>query len=633
MRRVWLCLFFLVLPLLAWAQTEPEEVELEEIVVTATRVPTPQERVGSAISVITEEEIKAKGYTLVKDVLKGELGLDIVSTGGPGSQVSVFVRGMESYHTLIMIDGMVVSDPTLTQGEYRLDHLTVDNIERIEIVRGPQSVLYGSRAIGGVINIITKRGKGKPLFSAGLEAGSYDTFRQFLSGSGELGKAGFSLGLSHTKTHGFSAADEDLPGNKEEDGWENISFSSKLDVDVAPWLSFGISARFHEGTTDLDSGGGPYADVDDYRTIKTEFFTRPYVRTVLLNGLWEQEFSFGLESHHRKYKDDPNGYSDYEGKSYKVTLKNNLKLHETNQVIFGGEYVRDMISLKEVFPLYNINYVADETNYAASIFLEENVSLLNCSFTTIGIRYDNHKKFGDHTTWRATQAFVIDRTQTKIRGSVGTGFRAPSLYELYHPYYGNPHLDPEKSLGWDVGVDQEFFSWLRAGVTYFENEVEDLIVLGQKYTNIKESESKGIETYLSVEPLKGLEGKITYTYTDARGKESKRQPWERLVRRPFNKVGASLRYIFPQERGHVGLEAFWVDDRKDYYWYWTGTDYKRIPVKLDDYTLVNLNGSFKIHKNFEVFARVENLFDEDYEEAYGYGTPGFSVYGGIRATF
>ena len=625
----WLILilvFFLVAPVAVCGEEAEEAVEIEEVVVTATRVPTLEEEVGSSMTVITEEEIKAKGYTTVQEVLKGELGIDVVSTGGPGAQTSVFLRGMESYHTLVMIDGLRVGDPSLMQRQFDFANLTVDDIERIEIVRGPQSVLYGADAIGGVIHIITKRGRGKPSFYAGLEGGSYHTFRQFAGGSGEVKDMSFSLALSHIKTDGFSAADEDLPGNEEDDGWENTTFSCRLDFEIAPWITAGTSLRFQRGETELDSGGGPYCDLEDYHVEHDQFFARPYVETALFEGKWRQKVAFGVGSHKRDYVDNPWGDSSYEGKSYQFLWQHDIKVHRTNELVLGLEYQQEEMESSSLWSSM------EESAWTLSLFAEDKIALWDLSYTTMGVRWDRHKEFGDHTTFRLTQAFLIRKTGTKLRGSVGTGFRAPSLYELYAPPFfgwpvGNTELDPEESIGWDVGVEQEVFGGLlKAGVTYFENEVEDLIeyISGQGYVNIEEAESWGIEAFLEVGPWRGLSGRITYTYTDTEDDQG-----ERLLRRPLNKVGASLSYRFLEERGRVGVHLLWVDEREDMDW----SAWPARRVELDDYTRVDLSASLKVHRNLEVFARVENLLDEDYEEAYGYGTPGFSAYGGVKVVF
>jgi vitamin B12 transporter len=617
-------------------EEEEEAVEMKAVIVTATRVPTEEREVGSSVTVITEEEIKAKGYTTAKDVLKGTVGLDVVSTGGPGAQTSVFSRGANAYHTLVLIDGMEMGDPSQTQRQFDFANLTVDNIERIEIVRGPQSVLYGADAMGGVVNIITKGWKKEPTLYGGAEGGSYGTARQFV-GLGTANEwADFSFDFSHIRSEGFSAADSDLPGNTERDAWENYTVSSRLGITPTEWLDMGVNFRFHNGRTELDNQGGPYQDLEDYSLDKQEFFIRPHARVTLFNGLWEQVLAYGLTNHSKDYHYPSlwgGGSGDYDGEKQEISWQHNLYLHKTNTLTLGFEY--------ETEEMHTSDWGSDQDDsaYTYSLFAQDQIKLFDISFTTLGIRWDNHEAFGDHITYRVTQAFVFDKIGTTIKGSVGTGFRAPSLYELYGPPYldwstfppaptlrpvGNHDLDPEESIGWDVGVEQALFNdLLTLGATYFHNEFDDLIefVNGQGYVNIDEAETYGVESFIEVRPFKDLSARVMYTYTHTDDDEG-----EPLLRRPLHKAGLNVCYRFLDERGTVNLDLLYVGERDDKDF--TVTPARRL--KLDDYVVVNLSGSFKVHKYVELFARIENLFDQDYEEAFGYGTPGFSVYGGVK---
>lgn len=603
---------------------EKEVMELEEVVITATRVPTLEREIGSSVTVITDEEIKAKGYTTAKEVLKGTLGLDVISNGGPGAQTSVFLRGANSYHTLILIDGMEVGDPSLVQRQFNLANLTVDNIERIEVVRGPQSVLYGADAMGGVINIITKRGEKEPYLYLGAEGGSYYTARQFAGVGAANEWADFSLAFSHIRTEGFSSADTDL-GNTENDPWENFTVSSRLGITPTDWLDMGVSFRFHDGRTDLDDGFF-YQDVEDYHEDKQEIFIRPHVQVTLFDGLWEQILAYGFTSHSRDYVDDPWADSEYDGRKHEVSWQHNLYLHKTNTLTLGFEYEQETLrsSSDDPFALPQ-----DDSTYTYSLFAQDQIKLFDISYTTLGVRWDHHEEFGDHATFRVTQAIVIDKTGTTVKGSVGTGFRAPSLYELYGPPYfgpvGNPNLDPEESIGWDVGVEQSLFDELiTLGVTYFHNEFDDLInfFFGQGYVNVDDAETWGIESFIEVRPFKDLSTRVMYTYTHTDDDEG--LP---LLRRPMHKAGFNVCYKFLEERGTANLDLLYVGERDD----WNSSVGSR--VEVDDYVVVNLSGSFKVHKYVEVFARIENLFDQDYEEVFGYGTPGISAYGGVKLTF
>jgi vitamin B12 transporter len=614
MRKVFLMLSLMILGVLVGFHKAKAQVELKEVVVTATRVPLPEEEIGSSVTVITEEDIKIKGYSTVKDVLKGELGLDVVSTGGPGAQTSVFLRGLESYHTLVLIDGLEMGDPSLMRKQYDFSNLTVDNIQRIEIVRGPQSVLYGSEAIGGVINIITKRGEGKPSLYFGLEGGSYSTFRQFLGTSGEVGKGAFSLNLSHTKTQGFSAAYK----GKEKDGWENLSFSGRLDFEPISNISTGMIMKLHRGKTDLDFWS--FNDVKNYYVEKEEFFFKPYIKLRLFDDKWEQELSFGASDHKRKYHYPSGSEDSYSGRLYKALWQNNLSLSKWNLLSFGIEYKTEEAQTPEM----------EKSAYLFSLFAQDLINIKDISFTTIGIRWDKHKEFGDHFTFRGTESVLIKKTQTRIKGSLGTGFRAPSLYELYGPPFlgmpvGNPDLKPEKSIGWDLGFEQAVSNGkINFGLTYFDNRLKNLIQYewGRGYLNIAKAKSRGIESFIQITPHKDLSLNLNYTYCHTEDNEG-----NRLLRRPLNKVSSTLNYSFLDKRGNLSLSLSWVDERIDKDW---STSSRR---KLDDYFLVNLNSSFKLRKNLELFARIENLLDEKYQEAYGYSTPRFSIYGGIRLSF
>jgi vitamin B12 transporter len=603
---------------------EKEAVEMEEVVVTATRVLTPKQEVGSSVTVITEEEIKAKGYTTTKEVLRGTLGLDVTSAGGPGAQTSVFLRGANSYHTLVLIDGMEMGDPSLVQRRFDLANLTVDNIERIEIVRGPQSVLYGADAMGGVINIITKKGEKRPYLYLGAEGGSYSTARQFAGVGVANNWANFSFAFSHIRSEGISAADADLPGNTEDDAWENFTVSSQLGITPTKWLDMGLNFRLHDGRTDLDGGGGPYQDVEDYHENKQEVFVRPYLKVTTFDGLWEQILGYGFTKHHRAYKDYPGwGDSDYDGEKHEISWQHNLYLHKTNTLTVGFEYEKEAMKSTSMNPT---------SAYTYSLLAQDQIKLFDISFTTVGVRWDHHKEFGDHTTFRLTQAFVFDKIGTTVKGSVGSGFRAPSLYELYGPPYfgspvGNANLDPEESIGWDVGAEQSLFDdRIKLGVTYFHNEFNDLInyIDGQGYINIDDAETWGIETFVEAIPFKNLSARVTYTYTHTDDDQGKPQ-----LRRPLHKAGFNVCYSFLDERGTANLDILYVGERDDM----DSSVWPARRVKLDDYVVVNLSGSFKVHKYIEVFARIENLFNEHYEEVFGYGTPGLSVYGGVKLTF
>jgi len=595
---------------------------MEEVVVTATRIETPTEEVGSSISVLTAQEIAAKGYTTVKEVLEGTLGVDVSTTGGAGQMSSIFVRGATSYQTLVMIDGVEMNDPSGMNRGFNFANLTVDNIERIEILRGPQSPLYGADAMGGVINIITKQGEGAPRFFLGGEGGSYGTWKQFAGAQAGSERVNVSLEASHTSSDGFSTADENLPGNTEDDKWENSSASARMGFVLSDNIDLDFIGRFQDGRTHLDQGGGPDQDVANYSVDERKIFTKASANIFAFDGLWEQTLAYGFADHTREYKDDPYGDSTYDGQKHEVSWQHSLYLHETNTLTLGLEYEDETL---------DDNVELDVSAHTKSVFAQDQIKLGGFSFTTVGMRYDDHENFGGETTWRITQALLVRDWGTKFKGSYAKGFRAPSLNELYYvnPWGGaggNPNLDPETSEGWDAGIEQSLFhKRMKVGVTYFSNDFEDLIVWDNGYNNVETARTGGIESFIAATLFEDLSLELNYTYTDTEDNDG-----QRLLRRPLHKVGFTALYrIF--ERATVNLDVLYVGERDDSYW--DSMTFTTRDVVLDDYVLVNLAASFDVCDYLTVFGRVENLFDENYYEAYGYGTAGLSAYGGVRVNF
>jgi len=630
---------FILLPFSSFAQEK--EVTLEKVVVTATRVETPIEEIASSITVISSKEIERKQKTTVLEALRDIPGLDVVQTGGLGSHTSIFIRGANSEHTLVMIDGVEVNDPISPGRSYDFAHLTVDNIERIEVLRGPQSTLYGSDAIGGVINIITKKGDGKPKFFLSAEGGSFTTFREATGISGGNKWANYSFALSRFDTEGISAASK-KDGNYERDGYKNTSLSGRLGFTPMDNIDIDFILRYVNAESELDNFGGVGGDDPNYVQKSNQFLFKTQVGLSLFNDLWIQKLGFALNDHNRdiKNKKDSQHPFDYEkgrydGQLLKFDWQHHLKLHRTNALTFGLDLDREEGKSRyywesiwgpgqSIFP----KKTADIKGY----YIQDEIKLWDRLFTTLGIRIDDHSRFGTETTYRIAPAYLIKETDTKIKGTFGTGFKAPSLYQLFAPPtlwgpIGNKDLKPEKSKGWDFGVEQNLLkNRVILGATYFRNGFKDLIQyeMGQGYINIAKAKMEGVELFASAKPIDDLTLKINYTYTDTEDKTT----GETLIRRPKNKIGFDLNYHFIN-KGNVNLGVIFVGKRDD-------KDFSISPprrVKLDPYTLVNLAASYDISKNFQLFGRVENLLDKEYEEVKGYGTPGLSFFGGMKLNF
>jgi len=620
---------------------EEKEVTLEEVVVTATRVETPIEEIASSMTVISSKEIERKKKTTVSEVLKGIQGLDVVQTGGLGSHTSIFIRGANSEHTLVMIDGVEVNDPISPGRSYDFAHLTVDNIERIEVIRGPQSTLYGSDAIGGVINIITKKGEGKPRLVLSAEGGTFTTFRESTGVSGGNKLVNYSLALSRFDTNGISAADKKY-GNYERDGYENTSLSSRLGF--APKENLDVDFIFHyiNAKTDLDNFGGVGGDDPNYVQKSKQILFKTQVGLSLFDHRWTQKLAFATTDNDRDVKnkkDDQHPFDSerghYDGQLIKFDWQHNLQLHKTNSLTFGLEYEEEEGESRYHWESLwgpGMSVFPKKTTNTKGYYIQDQIKLWDRFFATLGVRIDDHSRFGTETTYRIAPLYIIKETGTRIKGTFGTGFKAPTLYQLFAPAtlwgpIGNKDLKPEKSKGWDFGVEQDLLkNRVVLGATYFRNDFKDLIQyeMDQGYINIAKAKTEGVELFSSVKPIDDLTVRINYTYTDTEDKTT----GETLIRRSKNKFGLDLNYHF-LKKGNANLGVIYVGKRDD-------KDFSISPprrVKLDQYTLVNLAASYDISKNFQLFGRVENLLDKEYEEAKGFGTPGLSFFGGIKLSF
>ncbi len=610
-----------------------ERIELPELVVTANRLDTPPDKVGSSETVITREQLDRLQQVTVFEVLKNVPGLDLSRSGGPGSPASVFIRGANSGQTLVLIDGVEVNDPISTTRSFNFADLTTDNIERIEIVRGPQSTLYGSDAIGGVINIITRQGEGPPTLSLSLEGGSFNSWRGQLWSGGGGEKVNYSLGMSRQATEGISAAAESQ-GNTEKDGFENSTVSAR--VGFTPTGNFGINviARYVDSTTDLDNFGGPWGDDPNHVGDQTQLVFRTEAELTLLDDLYHQKLGLSVTDIDREFRNDydeahsaERSESSFKGSIVKIDWQHNVHLGEDNTLTLGLETEEEkgdshVYSESEYGPYSSV--FEEQTARTNGYYIQDSIAVLDQWFTTAGIRLDDHDRFGSEVTWRLTSAWLVPDAGTTVRGSVGTGFKAPSLYQLFSEY-GNVDLQPEKSLGWDVGLEQMFAGGRgSAGAAWFANSFDDLLdfdPVNYVYLNIAEAESRGLEIFATMQVGENIDLAGSYTFTDTED----RTTGEELLRRARHKGGINANYKF-LERGNLNLDLLYIGSRKD-------NDFSTWPasvVELDPYFLATLAGSWTFGDHFQLLGRVENLLDEEYETVWGYGTPGIGGYLGLK---
>ena len=607
-------------------------IELPRVVVTATRTETPETEIGTAMTVITAKDIADKHINNVADALRTVPGLDVVRTGAAGQQTSVFMRGANSNHTLVLVDGVEMNDPSSPTGAFDFAFLQTDNIERIEVVRGAASAAFGSDAIGGVINIITKKGAGKTQLTGIAEGGSFATWKTGANISGGTERVNYSFDASRLETAGFSSADKNL-GNALPNGYRNTNLSGRGGFKVNEALDLGVTLRYGQGKSFLDNGGGKGADDPNFSGTFTELFTRGFGHLKLFDGFWEQTVGVAYSRTDRGNKNavDPlNNFSSAStnlGEKIKLDYQNIFHVHKTNTIMLGIEEEADSLSsfASSDYPAWAYSSSASiplKTMNTLGYYLQDQIKLFDRSFTTLGVRYDDNNRFGGHETWRINELYTIKETAMRLKANYGTGFKAPTLNQLYDTIYGtgNLNLKPETSQGWDVGIEQDVFKkFSTVGMSYFENAFSNLIQANAApyvNQNVNKARVNGIETFMEMRPLTDLTLRSSYTYQDAKDLDTGNQ----LLRRPRNKASFDSDYRF-LEKAHVHVNVLMVGQKADY------------DSTVAGYVMLNFAGSYDVHKNVQIFGRIDNVLNKQYQEVYGYGTSSVAGYGGVKLSY
>jgi vitamin B12 transporter len=618
--------------------------ELSDVVISATRIATHAYELASSFSLIDSSQITDSHKDNIYELLQSQTGISISQQGAPGAFTQIYIRGADPSQTQVIIDGINMNMANDPDNTYDFADLSTDNVEKIEIIRGPQSTLYGSDALAGVINIITKKGSGRPAFSLSTEGGSYNTYKGLLGLRGSLNGLNYSLSFSKFKTNGFSAADEKF-GNTEKDGTDNYNSSARIGYDFSPNFNLNFFGRFTKANTDLDQTGGQYGDDPTYKYNLEEGAYRLEGNLKLVHGLWNQKFGISFARNLRKYKFDittnnpAESRSNYDGERLKFDWQNNIHFDSNNELILGIETEKESASsyyyyynIMSASPLPIISEFPKQNLQSTGIYLEDQLKIKNNFFGSIGIRYDRNERFGSVVTFRIAPAYVFWSSGTKIKATYGTGFKAPSLFYLYDPAYGNPDLSPEKSRGWDAGIEQYLFNYnVTAGITYFHNTFYDLFGFDNNFRtiNINKSQTEGVEVYLNSKFSNDLSINANYTYTDSKdlspGSVDRYLP---LLRRPKHKAAIIIYYNLSKSI-NAGIETIYVGNRDDKNF----STYPATRVTLDSYTLINASATFRVTKLVQFYGRLVNILDSSYEEIYGYGTAGRSGYVGLKISF
>jgi vitamin B12 transporter len=635
-----------------------QPLELSTIVVSPTTIPTPSEQVASSVTVITAEDIQRDQRKTVADALTSVPGLNVVQTGGPGGQTSIFMRGTNSNHVKVMIDGIDISDPSTPNGAFDFAHLLTGDIERIEVLRGPQSGLYGSDAIGGVISITTKKGEGPPKVTATLDGGSFGTFNQAVALSGSQGEFNYSFNVLHLRSNSTPVTPLNLlaPGEqRNNDNYNNWTYSTRLGVNLSDNLVVNLVGRYTDaklGFTGDDFVNFPTPAPEAMQD--TQRNHQLFARGEIVWSLFDDRFKnfFGVNyTNQWNWNLDPNpdSFTPFGGVAPPTTnvgvktkydWRGEVKVVPGQTLVLGLEDETESLRTDSTGTVDPITFNFTQTTTTASTgdkagYLELQSEFAKRFFLVSNIRYDDNESFGPHTTWRIAPVFIVPGTETKLKATYGTGFKAPTLTELYvnNPAIGqiaNPNLLPETSIGYDFGFEQPLLNGqVSFGATYFHNNITNLIVsqfgpMSFTYMNVGMAQMYGVESFASVAITDHLKVCGDYTYTHTRDEATGLG----LLRRPANK--ASLAAIWkPTDRFSLSTTivyfSSWVDVNRD-----TAVFIPRLDAP--SYTTVNLAANYEVDKYITVFGRIDNLFNRQYENPIGFMRPGFGAFAGIRVS-
>ncbi|MBV9343714.1 MAG: TonB-dependent receptor [Gammaproteobacteria bacterium] len=622
-RALLLCLLPLHLP----AAEAPAADALQGVVVTATRLPTPPLEVASSLTVVTAADIEARQQRTFAEVLQNVPGLNVVQEGGAGGETSVFMRGTNSNHTKVLIDGIDVSDPSNANGAFDFGSLLADDIERVEVLRGPQSGLYGSDAIGGVINIITKSGQGPAQLFARAEGGSFDTFNQSASLRGGEEPWHYAANLTHLHVGATPVTPPELllPGEaRHDDKYDNLTASTKLALTLSPALDLGLVGRtthanLHYTGEDFDPvtfAGFPAPEQSRSRVDDT--YARLTAHWVAFGGAFDQTLGAAYTRSRTATFQPQLAEIDNDGTRRKFDWQGALHLAPETTLLLGAEQERAEISAPLSASLrINSGYAELESSPGAGVF------------TALNVRYDDNDRFGSEVTYRLAPTWVSASTGTKLKASVGTGFKAPTLSELYQDFppffFANPRLRPETSTGYEAGLEQRLAPPLRAGVTYFYNRIRNLITAdatGSTWANIGRANTEGVESFIAFEPRGAFSARLDYTYTEATDATLHQE----LLRRPRHRGALEARWQpSPDWLLDVNLLSVgaWTDGSRDF----------SVPrLRAPGYTTVNVAGRCTLSPRVSVLARLDNLFDRRYQNPVGFLHPGFGAFAGLEVT-
>ena len=574
-----------------------------EVVVTATRNATPIEQIGSTVYVVTAKEIEKKQWQTVAEALRSVPGVTVYNGNGGvfGQAINVYLRGSESRHVLVLMNGIPVNDPSQPTDTFDFSRLNTDAIERIEVLQGAQSTLYGSKAAAGVINIITRKST-KDEVSFKVEAGSFSTFKESTTLSGGNRYAQFLIDFSQLNSKGI-----DIKNNGENDGYRQASLTSTVSLTPDATTEIDFFVKYQRSTAEYDSNYAPDPFSKAFESTGSLKITKS-----LFDNQWKQYVSISQNRIMREY---PEYSGVYEGQTNKYDWQHTIKILENHTVVGGVEKVVEEATSRKI-----------DTH---SLYLNDQFSIGRDLHINIGGRLDDHEQFGTKSTYRFAGAYELKNLRSRLKASIGTGFKAPSLDQMYNSYegvgwgyYASPFLKPERSTTWDVGFETELpIAKTKISSTWFRSDYSDLIQHNDftyYYENIAKAHMYGIESNLTFKPTDNTDIRLNHTFTmtdNGTGKE--------LAQRPRNKSMLSASYLF-SAKSTISM---------DINWYGPKYNNSNSTSRSGSYYLANIATTYMINKSVQIYGRVENLFNRDYVVYTGYNTPGIAGYAGVKVSF
>ena len=626
--------------------TDQASALLGDVVVTANRSAQAADRVGQSVTVLTTDRIEASQAVALVDLLARTPGVSVTSNGGPGQPTALRIRGAEGDQTLVVVDGVKLNDPSAPGAGYNFGNLLTGDVARIEVLRGAQSTLWGSQAIGGVVSLVTARPTEPFQASLDAEAGSRGT--HYLRGGlgGATDRIDWRVAASHYQTDGFSA----FAGGTEDDAYENTGLSGRVNVAVTDDVSLDLRGVYSSGTVDFDGFPAPafaFADTNEYGTTK-DLVAYAGVNFDLFEDRLKNRVAYGFTRTDRQSFNPAQANTtltfDSRGENRRYEYQGVFDIRDGWVATFGAEH--EDSEFRSASPS---SFTPNPVPATASVgldglYAQVQAEVIDGLTLTGGVRRDEHDAFGGKTLGQAAAAWALNDGATVLRASFGQGFKAPSLFQLYSNF-GNAGLMPEEADGWDTGVEQHLFGGaVIVSATYFDrdttNQIDFASCTGTEtlasnplcfrngvrrfgyYANIARATASGVE--LAAQGTFGaLQLDANYTLTDTTNESPGANRGRELARRPQDMANLSATYVWP-----IGLSTT-VAAR------YAGESFDNASnsARLDAYTLVDLRASYPVNDTVEIYGRIENVGDEVYETTRTYGVAGRGTFVGVRARF